>query len=345
MNRSAAAIAIAASLTAGTALAAEGPVPTGIPALDHVFVIMMENHGYPQIIGNPYAPFINSEATTANLATNYFAVAHPSLTNYLEVNGGSNFGVLDDNVPDWHNAACQPNLATGVPSTEAVSTAICPIAGTGTEAGTPAIDYTNETSGPPGVINVNGKVSYRAATDVLGETIADQLASAGKTWKSYQESLPPSGADQVDYSDGFFTNLSDFSGTDPSLGLTTSAIVQLYAAKHDPFVYFASLQAQASAGQLPGVAAFDGYNGLFADLASGNVPNYAFVAPNQCDDQHGRGGYTPFCAYDPNDNGTQVGLNPALIQMGDVTVQKLVTAIKGLAGVGYRTHRDRHPVG
>jgi len=29
----------------------------------------------------------------ANTATSYFAVAHPSLTNYLEVVGGSNFGV------------------------------------------------------------------------------------------------------------------------------------------------------------------------------------------------------------------------------------------------------------
>ena len=29
----------------------------------------------------------------------------------------------------------------------------------------------------------------------------------------------------------------------------------------------------------------------------------------------------PFCNFDPNDNGTQAGLNPALIQQGDVTVE------------------------
>ncbi len=40
---------------------------------------------------------------SANSATNYFAVGHPSLTNYLEVVGGSNFGVQSDNGPDWHN--------------------------------------------------------------------------------------------------------------------------------------------------------------------------------------------------------------------------------------------------
>src|ERR1035441_9638028 len=76
-------------LTALTAplFAQEGPVPKGIPHLDHVFLIMMENHGYTEILHNPNARFINSYAKSANLATNYFAVAHPSLTNYLEVVG------------------------------------------------------------------------------------------------------------------------------------------------------------------------------------------------------------------------------------------------------------------
>src|ERR1700693_995782 len=91
----------------------DGQVPEGIRDLDHVFVIMMENHSYAQIIGNPNAPFINSYAKSANLATNYYGVGHPSLTNYLEAVGGSNFGVRDDNSPDWHNLHCQPNIATG----------------------------------------------------------------------------------------------------------------------------------------------------------------------------------------------------------------------------------------
>src|SRR5438477_2183248 len=124
----------------GSLWAQEGAVPKGIPHLDHVFVIMMENHGYGEILHNPNARFINQYAKKANLATNYFAVAHPSLTNYLETVGGSNFGVLDDNGPDWHNASCLPNIATGVPNLESTSTAICPITGSGTEAATPALD-------------------------------------------------------------------------------------------------------------------------------------------------------------------------------------------------------------
>jgi len=308
------------------AFAVEGPTPHGIPALRHVWVIMMENHAYAQIIGNPQAPFINAEAGIGNLATNYFAVAHPSLTNYLEMNGGSNFGVQDDNSPDWHDSTCQPNLATGVTNDEAVSSAICPIAGSGVDAATPAIDYTNETSGAPGLLNIDGVKSYAAATNITGITIADQLADYGLSWKSYQENLPIAGADGVSTSDGFFTDTTNFSSFDPSLGLSDSAEVGLYAAKHNPFVYFASVQA----GTTPGLSLANSvdFNRLYGDLQSGNVPAYSFIAPNQCDDQHGRGNGTVFCNYDPNDNGTQTGLNPALTMMADQTAQRLVTAIK-----------------
>ena len=55
--------------------------------------IMMENHGYSQVLNNPNLPYTNTLVGLANSATNYFAIAHPSLTNYLEVVGGSSFGV------------------------------------------------------------------------------------------------------------------------------------------------------------------------------------------------------------------------------------------------------------
>jgi hypothetical protein len=71
-----------------------------------------------------------------------------------------------------------------------------------------------------------------------------------------------------------------------------------------------------------------GFNALYADLSSGEVPTLSFIAPNQCNDQHGRGNGTAFCAFDPQSNGTQAGLNPALIQQGDVTLRQIVTAIK-----------------
>src|ERR1700686_3162713 len=148
MRRDIAVLGLLATALAGSALAPEGPAPRGVPHLDHVFVIVMENHGYSQILNNPNAPFINQYAKTANTATNYFAIAHPSLTNYLEIVGGSNFGVHTDNYPDWHNANCTTNLASGVVATDnPASGVICPIQGHGTDAATPAIDFTNETQG------------------------------------------------------------------------------------------------------------------------------------------------------------------------------------------------------
>jgi len=324
-----AALSLLAIALAGTAFAAEGPVPTGIPHLNHVYVIMMENHGYSQILNNPNARFINQYAKTANLATNYYAIAHPSLTNYLEVVGGSNFGVHTDNYPDWHNSKCITNLASGIPATDNPSSPnICPIAGVGTDAATPAIDTTNETQGPPGTINIDGVQSIPAATNIVGMTIADQLAVRGLRWKTYQEGLPPRGANMVNFSDGFFDNNTDFTKITPALTppLTSAGIVALYAAKHNPFVYFRSQQGTAGFANM---VDFDGPQGLYADLQrpSTEQPSFSFIAPNQCNDQHGRGNAGPFCNYDPSDDGSQAGLNPALIYRGDVTVQKLVNAI------------------
>ena len=331
MKKTAAALGLLAAFS-GATIADEGPRPRGIPHLDHVFLIMMENHGFAQIINNPNAPFINKLAASANLATNYFAIGHPSLTNYLEVVGGSNFGVQSDNDPDWHNRSCTTNLASGTPDTDnPPSPNICPIWGVGTDAATPAVDTTNEVQGAPGLNNIDGIQSIPAARHTAGKTIGDQLATWGRSWKSYQESLPVGGADLVNYSDGFFTNNTDFSKILPALNppLSQDDVVKLYAAKHNPFVYFRSVQeGDDPRNSLKNSVGFDGSRGLYADLASGNMPDFAFIAPNQCNDQHGRGNAGAFCNFDPSSVGDQAGLNPALIFQGDVTVQKLVGAIK-----------------
>ena len=317
---------------AASAFAAEGPVPQGIPYLSHVFVVMMENHGYSQIIGNPDLPMTNAFAGESNTASNYFAIGHPSLTNYLEIVGGSNFGIRADNYPDWHNYYCAPNLLTGAVSTDNPSTpAICPIWGTGTDAATPALDTTNETTGPPPINNIDGIQSIPAAANTSGKTIADQLAEVGGTWKTYQESLPPRGADGINVSDGVYSNLTNFASILPAITppLTSADLVYLYAAKHNPFVYFSSIQEGLQPGSsMANVVGFEGSKGLYADLSSGNVPTFSFIAPNQCNDQHGRGNAGAYCNYDPNDNGTLVGLNPALMQRGDVALSTIVTSIK-----------------
>jgi phosphatidylinositol-3-phosphatase len=328
MMKRVATLGLVFALVTGPMFADEGAVPKGIPHLDHVFVIMMENHAYAQIVGNPNAPFANEYAKSANSANNYFAVAHPSLTNYLEVVGGSNFGVQTDNSPDWHNANCITNLASGIVATDVPSSPnVCPIEGTGTDAATPVVDLTNEVAPPSitSVTNIDGILSIPAARNTVGKTIGDQLADSGKSWKSYQESLPLTGADLVNNADGFYSNVTPFTTPLPA---ETQTLINLYAVKHNPFVYFRSVQEGLDENNsLKNAVGFEGANGLFADLSSGHVPDFSFIAPNQCNDQHGRGNAGPACDFDPSTLGTQVGLNPALISIGDSTIQTLVTAI------------------
>ncbi|HEY6270194.1 MAG TPA: alkaline phosphatase family protein [Candidatus Acidoferrum sp.] len=330
MMKKIAALGLSMALLAGPMFANEGAVPKGVPRLDHVFVIMMENHGYNQIIGNPDTPFAASYARSANSATNYFAVAHPSLTNYLEMVGGSNFGVQSDNNPDWHNATCTNNLSSGLVNTDTpASPNVCPIYGTGTDAATPAVDCTNEVTCAPGSNdgenNIDGVKSIPAAKSISGKTIVDQLVAAGLSWKTYQESLPASGADGVNFSDGFFTDASNITAVIPG---EAQGLLKLYAAKHNPFVYFQSVQeGHRPELSLKRIAGFQGDDGLFEDLSSGHVPHFSFIAPNQCNDQHGRGNGGTQCDFDPNDNGTLVGLNPALMYLGDLALRNIVKAI------------------
>jgi hypothetical protein len=334
--RTAATLGGACAFATASLLAQEGGVPTGVPQLDHVWVIMMENHAYQQIVNNPSAPFTNRYMTMVNAGTNYFAIAHPSLTNYLEVVGGSNFGVLNDNSPDWHNGACTPNLVSGSTSYDNGAPNICPIGGTGTDAATPVFDTTNEITPPDitSVTEIDGVKSIPAASGIVGKTIADQLWERGMSWKSYQESLPPSGADGVNNSDGYFDDtLHPITATLPN---ETQSLIKLYAVKHNPFVYFKSVQEGGTNGNgLANTVGFDGPRGLWDDLATGQVPSFSFIAPNQCNDQHGRGNAGPTCDFDPSTTGTQQGLNPALIARGDQTIESIVRAIHSSQAWGW----------
>ena len=67
-----------------------------IPKYDHIFVIVEENKGYDQIIGNPKAPNINQLAKTYGLASQFYGIVHPSEANYIVMLGGSTFGIHDD---------------------------------------------------------------------------------------------------------------------------------------------------------------------------------------------------------------------------------------------------------
>ncbi|MBV9094914.1 MAG: hypothetical protein JO132_13750 [Streptosporangiaceae bacterium] len=93
-------------VAAATAARAAGPGPQ----LNHVFVIMEENNGFSDVIGNPAAPNLNYLARTFGLATDYYGVSPDSSeSNYVGLLGGSTFGVTSDD-PYWKNRIDAPSL-------------------------------------------------------------------------------------------------------------------------------------------------------------------------------------------------------------------------------------------
>jgi phosphatidylinositol-3-phosphatase len=54
----------------------------------HLIVVVEENHSLEQIIGSPAAPFLNHLAAHGTLLTDYHAITHPSLPNYVALLGG-----------------------------------------------------------------------------------------------------------------------------------------------------------------------------------------------------------------------------------------------------------------
>src|SRR5215469_2058736 len=99
---------VAASLALGGALvtvpAASAQSTSAMPTLNHVFLIMEENNGFSDIIGNPAAPNINYLANTFGLETNYFGVSQfSSEPNYVGLLGGSQFSNVVSDDAYWKN--------------------------------------------------------------------------------------------------------------------------------------------------------------------------------------------------------------------------------------------------
>jgi hypothetical protein len=59
----------------------------------------------------------------------------------------------------------------------------------GADANIPVLDLMNNEGTPP-LTNINGTLGIPPDTDIIGESIADELVAARKSWKSYQEGLP-----------------------------------------------------------------------------------------------------------------------------------------------------------
>jgi phosphatidylinositol-3-phosphatase len=109
------ALLVRATDGAGAATAAAPVQVTVNNRIDHVFVIVLENHDWSQIKGNSSAPYINGTLLAQGAhAENYQNVTnlHPSLPNYIWLEAGSNLGVWDDSTPSNHQLTTTQHLTT-----------------------------------------------------------------------------------------------------------------------------------------------------------------------------------------------------------------------------------------
>jgi len=151
----------------------------------------------------------------------------------------------------------------------------------------------------PNYVAIVGGSTFGIADDApfssAGHTIdapslATQLEGAGLTWKGYYESLPEAG----------------------SLAVRSG----LYASKHSAFLNFRSVQQDPRRSEH-----LVDFARMQNDFRSGNIPNFAFIAPNLCNDMHGAGGNTPA--------GCQT--TSGLIRRGDNEIKELVGEIMASA--------------
>jgi phosphatidylinositol-3-phosphatase len=230
-----------------------------LPRYDHILVIILENHGSDQIIGNPNAPNLNRLASSYGSATRFYGEVHPSEANYIAMIGGDTFGIHDDDA--WY----------------------C-------ERGNPDRYCSSQHSIDP---YVNHTITSRS--------LIDQLADHGLTWKGYFESIPEPGSLAVYFPDR----------NTPVPGLPN----ELYGSKHNGFINFRIVQSDPNLANK-----FVGFDSLYDDLARGQVPHYAHIVPNQCNDMHGLGG--------PNVPDDCRGADGKRIARGDSVVGELVARIE-----------------
>lgn len=100
-------------------------------------------------------------------------------------------------------------------------------------------------------------------------SLVDQLEEHGLSWKGYMESLPAPGSPAVRWP----------SADAPVAGMPQ----QLYAVKHNGFMNFVRVQTDPARA-----AKIVDFDVLRHDLDAGQLPNYAHIVPNQCNDMHGR---------------------------------------------------------
>jgi hypothetical protein len=101
---------VPSSTPTSTAAPSITPTPTststagGVPNFSHIILIILENREYSSVVGNSSWPNFNNLASNYALLTQSYAVAHPSLPNYIALTSGSTQGITSDCTSCFVNA-------------------------------------------------------------------------------------------------------------------------------------------------------------------------------------------------------------------------------------------------
>jgi len=101
--------ACTASSTSDTQISTPTP-SASVPNFDHIVIITFENKDYNSVIGNLFMPNYNWWAGKYTLLTQFYAVTHPSLPNYLAMIGGDTFNISTDCYGCFIDAESLPDL-------------------------------------------------------------------------------------------------------------------------------------------------------------------------------------------------------------------------------------------
>lgn len=137
--------------------------------------------------------------------------------------------------------------------------------------------------------------------------LATLLTHAGISWRAYEENISGKTCP-------LSTNLAGQVAAENGIpGLSSN----LYAAKHDPFVYFDNVTNHQSPSSPVCIAHVRPFTQLATDLRHNTVAQYNFITPNVCDDMH-----------------SPCPLLSSPVKQGDTWLSRVVPAI--LASAAYR---------
>jgi hypothetical protein len=231
------------------------------PPIHHVFLIVLENQSYNNTFGTTLpVPYLSQTAAAQGaLLQEYYGTSHFSLGNYLSIISGQ--AVTKANQDDCAVSAQYPALSTHYRDIDVLGIA------------------------PFGQVHGEGCVYPHATL-----TLADQLTTAGLTWKGYMEDM---GNDSTREAAACGQPVNGIGGPDNTLSAQVApgyamggknAITDQYAARHNPFVYFHSVLDSGACAKF--VEPLNDST-LPHDLQTiATTPNFSFITPNLCDDGH-----------------------------------------------------------